>query len=214
MSEQAKAPSPDLFVSAREVWLYDPKLSPEARIVALYLARRFEMTPEWHPRERDISERCGVSIYAARKALMDLRTAGFLTGNAKRRVDGKWRNSPYRVTACLRDAALYWRDASPASDFRSPGIRNLETGAIYPQNESDRAKDLQDLGSRPDGRSRPRAEAGENQKWSEGASAPERLHCPEPECRWYWTIDPAQSPAVPGRMVAAHARRHGERACG
>jgi hypothetical protein len=27
--EQAKAPSTDLFVSAREAWLYDPKLSPK-----------------------------------------------------------------------------------------------------------------------------------------------------------------------------------------
>jgi hypothetical protein len=45
VSEQAKTPSPDLFVSAREAWLYDPKASPEARIVGLYLARRFEMTP-------------------------------------------------------------------------------------------------------------------------------------------------------------------------
>jgi hypothetical protein len=132
-----------------------PEAVAEARIVALYLARRFEITPEWHPRERDISERCGISVYAARKALIDLRAAGFLTDNAKRRVDGKWRNSPYRVTARLRDAALYWRDASPASDFRSPGIRNLENGAIYPQNESDRPKGLQGLGSRPDGRSQP-----------------------------------------------------------
>jgi hypothetical protein len=140
VSEQAKAPSTDLFVSAREAWLYEPKLSPEARIVGLYLARRFEMSPEWHPRERDIAERCGISIYAARKALIDLRAAGFLTGNAKTRVDGKWRNSPYRVTARLRDAAVYWRDASPASVCRSPGIRNLETGAIYPQSDSDRPK--------------------------------------------------------------------------
>jgi hypothetical protein len=169
VSEQAKAPSTDLFVSAREAWLYDPNLSPEARIVALYLARRFEMTPEWHPRERDISEHCGVSIYAARKALIDLRAVGFLTGNAKRRVGGKWRNSPYRVTARLRDAALYWRDASPASDFRSPGIRNLETGAIYPQSESDSPKGVDDLGSRPDGRSQPRREE------------PERTKCMKPE---------------------------------
>ena len=164
MTEHAKAPITDLFVSAREAWLYDPKVSPEARIVALYLARRFEMTPEWHPRERDISDRCGVSIYAARKALIDLRAAGFLTGNAKRRVDGKWRNSPYRVTAHLRDAALYWRDASPASDFRSPGIRNPETGAIYPHNESDRPKGVGYVGSRPDGRSQPRREEPERGK--------------------------------------------------
>jgi hypothetical protein len=72
VSEQAKTPSPELFVSAREAWLYEPRVSSEARIVGLYLARRFEMTPEWHPRERDISERCGVSLYAARKALIDL----------------------------------------------------------------------------------------------------------------------------------------------
>jgi hypothetical protein len=37
VSEQAKAPSTDLFVSAREAWLYDPNLSPEARIVAAKL---------------------------------------------------------------------------------------------------------------------------------------------------------------------------------
>ena len=64
---------------AQLIRLYHPNLSSEARIVALYLARRFEMTPEWHPREQDISECCGVSIYAARKALTDLRGAGFLT---------------------------------------------------------------------------------------------------------------------------------------
>jgi hypothetical protein len=48
----ANAPSTELFVSAREVWLYEPKLSPEARIAGLYLARRFGMSPEWHPRVR------------------------------------------------------------------------------------------------------------------------------------------------------------------
>jgi hypothetical protein len=164
MSEEAKVASTDLFVSAREAWLYRPKLSPEARIVGLYLARRYEMSPEWHPRERDISERCGISIYAARKALIDLRGVGFLTGNAKMRVDGKWRNSPYRATAHLRDAALYWRDASPASDFRSPGIRSPGTGAIYPQNEIDRPKGVSDLGSRPEGRSQPRREAEKEMK--------------------------------------------------
>jgi hypothetical protein len=181
----------DLFVSAREAWLYEPKLSPEARIVGLYLARRFEMSPEWHPRERDISERCGISIYAARKALIDLRAVGLLTGNAKTRVDGKWRNSPYRVTARLRDAALYWRDASPASDSRSPGIRNLESGAIYPQNDSDRPKGLQGLGSRPDGRSRPGREEGKAQSASEGAPAPERIGVHTCECghRWPLAVD-------------------------
>lgn len=183
MSEPAGARNSDLFVSAREGWLYEPKLSPEARIVGLYLARRFEMSPEWHPRERDISERCGISIYAARKALIDLRAVGLLTGNSKTRVEGKWRNSPYRVTARLRDVALYWRDASPASDFRSPGIRNLESGAIYPHSENHIPKDVQDQ--------MPGRGTGKTPSTSEGASAPERIGVHACECghRWPLAVD-------------------------
>ena len=53
-----------------------------------FLARRFEMSPEWHPRERDISERCRISIYAARKALIDLRPKS-VRGQEPRKEAGK-----------------------------------------------------------------------------------------------------------------------------
>jgi hypothetical protein len=141
MSEQANASNTDLFVSAREAWLYKPKLSPEARIVGLYLARRFEMSPEWHPRERDISERCGISIYAARKALIDLRAAGFMTGGEKQRKNGRWTNSPYRVTARLHDASIHWIQASENRNHES---RTRKPGAIYSHSENHIPKDVQD----------------------------------------------------------------------
>jgi hypothetical protein len=143
MSEQANAPSTDLFVSAREAWLYEPKLSPEVRIVGLYLARRFEMSPEWHPRERDISERCGISIYAARKALIDLRAAGFMTGGEKHRQNGRWTNSPYRVSARLDDTSIHWIQASENRNHES---RTRRTGAIYSHSQNHIPKDLPERG--------------------------------------------------------------------
>lgn len=123
------------------------------------------MSPEWHPRERDISERCGISIYAARKALMDLRAAGFMTGGKKHRENGRWTNSPYRVTARLHDASIHWIQASESRNHES---RTRKTGAIYSHSENHMPKDVQDQ--------MPGRRTGKTPSMSEGASAPERKH--------------------------------------
>jgi hypothetical protein len=137
--------STELFLSAREAWMYDPKLKPRARIAGLYLARRYELTREWHPRAKDVAAQCGLTEYEARQALEDLKRAGYLTGGKKfRNAQGHWQNSPYRVTEHLRNAALYWRHKSPDVEIRHPETRRPETDATYPQNKNDRPRGVHD----------------------------------------------------------------------
>jgi hypothetical protein len=207
-----------------QIWnalIVDHRLGATAFRVAAYLGSK---TDDWTIRERNICETLSIGQRAYRTALRELHAAGYIARGRTEQDQrtGRFRTEPPKLVRSLivadpgkrlcptEDALSIVGDRHVGTDTSGLGV--LTQHPIL--NTETQQEDSSGLGSRPDGRSRPGAGAGEDQNRSEGASAPERLHCAEPECRWYWTVDPAQSPAVPGRMVAAHARRHEERACG
>jgi hypothetical protein len=215
------APSTNGFTQIWNALIVDHRIGATAFRLAAYLGSK---TDDWTIREQNVCETLGIGQRAYRSALRELDAAGYIS-RGKTEQDqrtGRFRTEPPKLSRRLivadpGNTSGRAEEAPSIIGHRHIGTHTSVLGAVTQHrilNTETQQEDSFGLGSRPDGRSRPGAEAGENQKRSEGASAPERLYCPEPECRWYWTVDPAQSPAVPGRMVAAHAQRHGERACG
>jgi hypothetical protein len=180
------APGTNGFTQIWNALIVDHRIGATAFRLAAYLGSK---TDDWTIREQNVCETLGIGQRAYRSALRELDAAGYIkrgkTEQDKR--TGRFRTEPPTLSRRLIVADPgktpgRTEDASPVVGHRPIGTRTSVLGTVTPHQvlkTETQQEDTMGLGSRPNGRSRPGAEAGEDQKPSEGASAPEREElCP------------------------------------
>jgi hypothetical protein len=194
------APGTNGFTQIWNALIVDHRIGATAFRLAAYLGSK---TEDWTIREQNVCEALGIGQRAYRSALRELDAAGYIN-RGKTEQDqrtGRFRTDPPTVSRRLivadpGKAAGRTEDASSVVGHPHIGGHTSVLGAVTQHqvlNTETQQEDTAGLGSRPDGRSRPGAEAGEDQKPSEGASAPERedlcpLGCGRPRVpSAYWS---------------------------
>jgi len=173
------APGTNSFTQIWNALIVDHRIGATAFRLAAYLGSK---TEDWTIREQNVCETLGIGQRAYRSGLRELEAAGYIN-RGKTEQDqrtGRFRTEPPTLSRRLIVADPgrtpgRTEDAASIVGHRHIGTHTSVLGAATQHpilNTETQQEDSFGLGSRPDGRSRPRVEAGEDQKRSEARRRP------------------------------------------